>query len=213
MNPPESIDQLVASVADGEAGAWDRLWLLLEPLLSRMLRSARATGRLCGSEDDRRSILVEVMARLHDDEFRRLKLYLHACEQRPGLAFEPWLRVVARRVAVDYIRGHSEYIDRRRQRTPASSPGRWVELAPLAGDSLLVGDRPQYTNRGAAMKMLRYAYSNLPPDQLAAFELWIINTDFDAIAHQVGAADAKAAERLVRAALERLRRQFRERNP
>jgi DNA-directed RNA polymerase specialized sigma24 family protein len=208
----ETVDDLLPAVIAGDPVAWEQLWLALEPRLSRMLRSPRTAGRLSASDDDRRSILVEVMARLRDDQFRRLEMYRSAKQQRPGLSFTAWLGVVTRRVAVDYMRGHAEYIDRRRQRVPASSPGKWVDLQPLVGDSRLIGDRPAYTNRGAAMKMLRYAYTSLAADQLAALELWIVNTGFADIARQVGAPDARAAERLVRAALERLRRQFRERN-
>ena len=73
------------------------------------------------------------------------------------------------------------------------------------------GARPALTNRGAAMTMLRYAYKELPPDQLAALELWIVNSGFDGIASELGLGDSQAAAKLVRAALERLRRRFRER--
>ncbi len=134
--------------------------------------------------------------------------YLEARRENPNLHFVPWLIVVARRIVVDYQRAHGEYIDRRR--TPdASSPGKWIQKATLPNDSRLHGIRPQMTNRGAAMTMLRYAYSELPADQLDALLLWIINTPYSEIASELGLDSPKDAERRVRAALERLRRHFR----
>jgi DNA-directed RNA polymerase specialized sigma24 family protein len=206
------LEALVASAATGDAGAWQALWQALEPRLGGLVRRPRVTGRLCRNEDDCRNIVVEVMARLCDDDFRRLKMYLATRADNPQLAFVPWVLVVAKRTAIDYMRGHGEYLDRRGSRNPDSAPGAWVRLGTLPSDSRLDGARPAVTNHGAAMKMLRYAYKELPKDQLEAFELWILHTGFDEISTQLGLGGAKQAERLVRAALERLRRKFRDRS-
>jgi DNA-directed RNA polymerase specialized sigma24 family protein len=205
------LEQLVPEAAAGDGRAWQALWESLEPRLSGLVRKPRVTGRLCRSEDDCRNIVVEVMARLCDDDFRRLKLYISARAENPQLSFIPWVIVVTKRTAVDYMRGHGEYIDRRASRNPDSAPGAWVRLGTLPTESRLDGARPPMTNHGAAMKMLRYAYKELPPDQLQAFELWVTQVRFDEIAEKLGLAGTKEAERLVRAALERLRRKFRER--
>jgi DNA-directed RNA polymerase specialized sigma24 family protein len=206
------LEGLVPAAASGDPDAWHALWRALEPRLAGLVRKPRVTGRLSASEDDCRNIVVEVMARLSDDDFRRLKMYLASRAANPQLSFVPWLLVVARRTAVDYMRGHGEYLDRRGRRNPDSAPGAWVKLGTLPSDSRLEGARPPLTNQGAAMKMLRYAYKELPADQLEAFELWILNTGFREIAERLGLGGAKEAERLVRAALERLRRRFRERS-
>jgi DNA-directed RNA polymerase specialized sigma24 family protein len=205
-------DSLIDGAVQGDANAWGRLWTELEPMLERLARSPRVTGRLSGDEDECRNIVVEVMSRLRDDDFRRLRLYQNARHERPDLTFKPWITVVAKRVAVDYIRGHGEYIDRRRSHNPESAPGRWVQPRTLPGDSRLHGLRPAMTNHGAAMTMLRYAYRKLPEDQLAALEQWITGAGFDAIASTQELDSSGAAEKLVRAALRRLRRHFREKS-
>jgi hypothetical protein len=66
------------------------------------------------------------------------------------------------------------------------------------------------TNRGTAMEMLRHAGDALPPEQKRALDLWIRSATFAEIADELAMpGGAGAAERLVRAALERLRRHFR----
>ena len=204
-----NVEGLVADAAGGNEAAWVALWLQVEPMLLRLARSPRVSGRMSEDEDDCRNIVVEVMARLRDDGFRRLRLYVEQHDRNPGLAFEPWLRVVARRVTIDYMRGHGDYIDRRRNRNPSSPPGRWVHHTPLTSTSRLHGVRPPITNRGAAMAMLRFAYRELPPEQMRALERWIIGVGFVEIADELVLDDDREAKRLVRAALQKLRREFR----
>ena len=204
-----ALEILVARVVNGDDAAWNTLWSELDQRLHRQLRNPQVVGRLAASEDECRNIFVELMARLRADEFRRLRVFLHSKDERPELDFVAWLRVVAKRVAIDYMRGHDQYIDRRRNRNPDSAAGRWVNVGELPRESQLGGARPAYTNRGAAMKLLRYAYTQLAPDQLAALELWIIQTPFSDIARELELDTPRHAEKLVRAALEKLRRHFR----
>ena len=65
------------------------------------------------------------------------------------------------------------------------------------------------TNRVTARQILKYAAGALTDEQRRAIELWSENARADEIAHAMGLASAGEAERLVRAALERLRRYFR----
>ncbi len=69
--------------------------------------------------------------------------------------------------------------------------------------------RPPVTNRGTAREIVEFAAHALAPEQRQALELWIGGASFDEIAAALTTSDAKAAERLVRAALERIRRHFR----
>ncbi len=209
MGDVDELEAVVRRAAAGEEAAWLGLWKTLEPRLQGLVRQPRISGRLSQHEDDRRNIVVEVMSRLRDGGMRRLKLYLEARQRNPQLLFLPWVTVVAKRVAIDYMRGHGDYVDRRRNRNPDSAPGAWINLHTLPGDSRLVGGRPPVTNRSVAMTMLRYAYSELPADQLAALELWLVQHDYPEIAEELRLDDAGAAQRLVRAALVRLRRHFR----
>src|SRR5262245_13275632 len=133
------VDRLLASVAAGSETAWSQLWAAVEPRLFGLVRTYRVSGPLSTNVDECRDIVVEVMARLRDSEVRRSKMFLDARDKNPGLSFFPWLFVVARRVAIDYQRGHGDYIDRRRSRNPGSAPGRWVQHQTLPGDSRLGG--------------------------------------------------------------------------
>ena len=114
MVDDETIEQLVVGAAAEDESAWQQLWAAIEPPLTRIIAQPRFLGRLGQREDDRRSIIVDVMARLRSNGFDRLRLYLGARATNPQLRFMTWLRVVAKRVGIDYMRGHPDYIDRRR---------------------------------------------------------------------------------------------------
>jgi DNA-directed RNA polymerase specialized sigma24 family protein len=206
----DELEPLVERAALGDELAWQRLWTAVEPHLARILARPHFLGRLATLEDDRRNVVVEVMARLRANGFHRLQLYLGARRDSPGLRFMTWLRVVAKRVGIDYLRGHPDYVDRRRQ-AGASSPGRWVEAGTMPPDSQLGGERPPVTSRGTAGELLRYADAAMPPAQRRALELWVACEPYEDIARTVGLASAAEAERTVRAAIERLRRRFRDR--
>jgi DNA-directed RNA polymerase specialized sigma24 family protein len=203
----EELEGLVARAADGDELAWQRLWSTVEPRLERVVAQPRFLGRLGQREDDRRNIVVDVMARLRAGSFERLRLYLGARKDNPRLTFMGWLRVVAKRVGIDYMRAHPDYVDRRRE-ADASRPGEWIEAGTLPPASRIGGERPGMTARGTAHELLAYA-AELPEAQRRALELWVQSESFADIARAVGLASAADAERVVRAVLERLRRKFR----
>jgi DNA-directed RNA polymerase specialized sigma24 family protein len=203
------LETLVARSADGDEAAWRELWTEVEPRLCRLIGRPRFLGRLGRQEDDRHNIVVEVMARLREQGFHRLRLYLGARAKNPRLGFFTWLRVVAKRVAIDYMRAHPDYIDRRRSPEPVSAPGKWITPVTLPTASQLPGERPAITTRATAAELLRHADLALPETQRRALELWIQSQDYDEIARRLELRAAGEAERLVRAAIERLRRHFR----
>jgi DNA-directed RNA polymerase specialized sigma24 family protein len=205
-----ALEELVARAASGETAAWRTLWEDVEPWLEKVVGNPRFLGRVGQREDDRSNIIVEVMARLHGDDFHRLKLYIETRRTTPSLKFKTWLRVVAKRVGIDYLRGHQNYVDRRRDPNRGSAPGQWIEAGTLPSASKLGGERPPMTNRGTALEMLRYAAGTVPEPGLSALELWTQSASYEDIARELeveGGADG--AEKLVRAAIERLRRRFR----
>jgi DNA-directed RNA polymerase specialized sigma24 family protein len=206
----EDLESMVAAAAGGDEAAWQRLWSALAPRLAGLLRNPRLLGRMYLSDDLRRDIEVEVMARLHGDGCRRLRRYLTMRAARPDLRFMPWLIVVAKRVAIDCRRRHPDYVDRRReQRGIGSAAGRWVVARTLPPSSRLGGARPPVTNRAAAAELAVMAAALLPPLQQAALALWIDGATFAAIAARLDLDGAAAAARLVRSAIERLRRHCR----
>jgi hypothetical protein len=78
-----------------------------------------------------------------------------------------------------------------------------------AAASQIAGERPPITNRGTARELLRFAAGAIPDDQRRALELWAQSEGFDDIARELNLATPQEAERVVRAAIERLRRKFR----
>jgi DNA-directed RNA polymerase specialized sigma24 family protein len=202
----QDLETLVERTIDGDEAAWRELWGAVEPTLQATVRRPSFLGRLAQNEDDCRNIVVEVMSRLRADDCGRLRQFLEARRLSPTLQFVAWLVVVAKRVAIDYLRAHDDYIDRRHEKD-ASRPGAWRDVGPLPSDSLLPGGRPQYTNQGAAHELLQFADAELPAEQRAALEAWLAGATFEEIA---AGGDAREAEKLVRAALRRLRRQFRD---
>jgi hypothetical protein len=115
------------------------------------------------------------------------------------------LRVVAKRVGIDYIRAHPDYLDQRHK----GEAGAWVAPVTLPPPSRLPGARPPVTDRGTAQVLMRVAAEGAPPVQLAALERWIQGEGFEDIAAELELGSAAQAARVVRAALERLRRRFR----
>ncbi len=204
----EELETLVVAAAARDESAWQRLWSATEPQLLRIVAQPRFLGRLGQREDDRRNIVVAVMARLRADHFKRLAMYLEARATNPRLRFMSWLRVVAKRVGIDYLRAHPDYV--RRHEPDASRPGVWIDPATLPPASQLRGERPPVTDRGTARTMLQFAADAIPDDQRRALELWTQSESFEDIARTLGLSTGQQAERMVRAAIERLRRRFRE---
>ena len=203
------LEDLVASAAAGECAAWQQLWRAIEPHLSRLVANPRFLGPIGQREDDRRNVLLEVMARLCDNDFHRLDVYLAARRNNPRLNFLSWLRVVAKRVGIDYLRAHPDYQDGRR--------GEWVQLAPRTPSSDLAPAGPPVTRRERplaakrARQLLRYAAAGIPEFQRRALELWIHDDNYVDIASALALASPAEAERVVRAAITGLRRHLRER--
>jgi DNA-directed RNA polymerase specialized sigma24 family protein len=190
------LEALVAGAAARDERAWQSLWAEIGPRLERIVAQPWFLGRLGRRDDDRRDIVVAVMARLRADDFHRLRSYVGARRANPQLRFFTWLRVVAKRVGVDHLRAHPEYIRR---------DARWIDPVTLPPASQLPGERPPVTERGTARELMAVA---MPTAQRRALEMWSRGESFDAIAHALGVPNP---ERTVRAALERLRRRFRDR--
>lgn len=208
MVDDEELERLVARAAASDAAAWQALWSTIEGPLSRIIAQPRFLGRLGQREDDRKNIVVAVMARLRAGENARLRQYLDARALNPRLRFLTWLRVVAKRVGIDYMRAHPDYV--RRHDENASRPGVWIDPKTLPPASQIVGERPPVTNRGTARELLAYAAGVISGPQHKALELWAQSESFGDIATALGLGSASEAERMVRAVLERLRRRFRE---
>lgn len=199
---------LVLSAAAGDDLAWRRLWEVLEPRLLGLVRSPRFLGRLAVQEDDCRNVALAVMEHLGADDRRRLRRFAEAVGRDPSRRFWPWLVVVARRVGIDHIRAHEQYIGRRGG--PSASRPAWAHITTVS-DGKVGALRPEVTRRGTARQLFELAADRLSGPQRTALELWLEGNEHADIAGRLGLASARDAERLVRAGLERLRRALRER--
>lgn len=204
----DAILALVARACDGDEEAWQAAWRWIDPRLSALVAQPRFLARLSRQEDDRRGVVLAVMEKLRESDHRRLKLFEKARSGNPGLSFMAWLSVVTKRVAIDYLRAHPEYLDQRRQRG-AEAAGAWVSVQALPSEWRMPGKRPPVTAAGTARQMLAFARRELPVPQQRALERWVEGDSPAEIAQALGLADPAAAERILRAALERLRRKFR----
>lgn len=207
MVDEHELEEVVARTAAGNDQAWQQLWAVVEGPLLRIVAQPRFLGRLGQREDDRRNIVVAVMERLRADSFARLHQYLDARKSNPRLRFLSWLRVVAKRVGIDYMRAHPDYV--RRHDAGASRPGAWIDTETLPPSSQIIGERPPVTNQGTARELLTYAAGVVSPEARQVLELWAHGLGFDDIARKLGMASADDAERMIRTVVERLRRRFR----
>src|SRR6187431_117158 len=107
------VELLVLRAASGDDVAWQELWQAIEPELVRTIANPRFLGRLGQREDDRKNIILETVGRLAANDRQRLRDYIGTRTANPRLGFLTWLRVVAKRVGIDYQRGHAQYLDRR----------------------------------------------------------------------------------------------------
>jgi DNA-directed RNA polymerase specialized sigma24 family protein len=141
------------------------------------------------------------MERLFADGCARLKL-LHEVLLRGDGSGWPWIALLVRHTALNYVRGHAEYRGAR-----AADESRWTALLPLADE---VEDQAPVSARAIpaaeAHRILAYADRALRPQQVQALGLWLTDHEYDEIAEELGLEGTRAADRLVDVAIKRLRK-------
>jgi len=198
----------VPRVVGGDAAAWKELVGRLEPHLIPLLRRSRALGPLRHSIDDCRAVMVSVLERLSKESYRGLRLFQPWADANPGKDFGDWIRIVTANIARDHVSarlggaaGSDDVpLNKRMLNTLAS-------LLP-ADDDYRLAFRPSMTNVQLARELLEYAARSLERTQLGALRRWMDGASFDEIAGELGLAAPRDADKLVRAALARLRRHF-----
>lgn len=203
-----SLAVYVPRVVEGDDAAWKELVARLEPMLLQLLRRSRTLGPLRTSIDDCRAVMVSVLERLTKDDFRGLRLFQPWVEANPGKDFGDWIRIVTVNLARDHMsarlgeagRADEAKLNKRMLNTLAS-------LLPTGEDQRLAF-RPAMTDVQMARELLEYAARSLEAAQLRALRRWMDGASHDELAAELGLATARDADKLVRAALARLRRQF-----
>jgi DNA-directed RNA polymerase specialized sigma24 family protein len=196
---------LVERVLGGESSAWHELWHRVEPLVWGISGKWQVTGPLCKRTDDRRDIVLRVMERLREADFRRLRGFAASAGRGSDNAFRAWLLTLSARVAVDHVRAHPEHLDARGRR----GTERWAKLVALDGIPELAEER-DLTRRTTALRLLERAREELSVQQLTALSIWLDGATTAVIAERLGLSDPSAGLRVLRAALKRLRDRYRD---
>jgi hypothetical protein len=183
------LGQLLSRVLEGDPAAWQGFVASLEPELRQLLRRSRVMGALRESEDECRAVAVKVLSRLEKNDFRALRLVAPWLAAHPDKDLGDWIRIVAVNRARDHVAARSI-------------------AETLRSLTSRVGARPAFTDGAQARQVLEYAEGALTLAQLRALRLWIEGAGFDEVAAQLALPDGRAADKLVRAALARLRRRF-----
>jgi hypothetical protein len=92
----------------GSQAAWEQLWFGVAPAVWNLTSDWTVTGRLSRSTDDRLNIVVDFFDRLRADDHRRVRCYLQRRDTGQLVPFKAWVLVVAKRVAIDYVRRFPE---------------------------------------------------------------------------------------------------------
>jgi hypothetical protein len=207
--------RLVDQVLAGRAGAWQGLVAALEPHIEQIAGGSRSMGPLRDSDDHRRNVVADVLAKLARNEYRALALLEHWLTANPEKSAGDWLRIVVTNVVRAYVStqlGGAAPADSADRDDPLAARKRLLHTlaSALPDDDLGPSQRPPVTDQQTARQVLDYAAQHLGPEQLAALEGWLRHGDFERIGRDAGADGdaARSGEKLVRAALARLRRHF-----
>jgi DNA-directed RNA polymerase specialized sigma24 family protein len=193
----DELERLRADAVAGDEGAWRTLFERLHPGVERRVRGSRSFAGFRRSEDDVREVVTAVFERLRRDRHRALRLCQEWLGRHADKTFDDWLSIVTTNVLRDYVSA----------RLGAGEP---TFDAGIAADDLepaAVGRRRMGSATLTSARQLgAVAKAKLSPDQLAVLDDWLQGFDFDEVAARHGVPDGRAAERIVRAALARVRR-------
>jgi hypothetical protein len=199
----------VPRVVGGDQAAWRELAARLEPLLIQLLRRTRTLGPMRHNVDDCRAVMISVLERLRKDDYRSLRLFRSWVDAHPGKDFGDWIRIVTVNLARDHVSSRLGAAERGDDDVPLNK--RMLNtLASLLpdGDDERLAFRPHMTQVQLARELLEYAERALDPAQLRALRGWMDGASFADLAAEFGLASPRDADKLVRAALARLRRHF-----
>jgi DNA-directed RNA polymerase specialized sigma24 family protein len=190
----------VPDVISGNESAWKELATRLEPVLLKLLGRSRILGPMRHNVDDCRAVMTNVLTRLKKDDFRGLRLFQPWIEANPKKTFGDWIRIVTANMARDHVSSRLGGGNKRLVNTLAS-------LLP-ADDDNRIAFRPAMTDAQLARELLDYAARCLDAIRLQALRRWLEGASLEEVASELGLPTARDADKLVRAALAKLRRQF-----
>ena len=198
---------ILRQVLRGDEVAWMALFSHYGPFVDRIVRTNRSMGRYRGSEDDVRNVMALVFRRLRRDNYRALRTFPDWRHKNPTKVFRDWLTIVTVNVVRNYMSSKIGSINQHGE-SLKQLINTFAEALPLDGERLLA--HPHITTKETAQRIIEYARDNLAKDQLLVLAAWLEGASLDDITSQLRLADVRMADRLLRAALARLRRRFAE---
>jgi DNA-directed RNA polymerase specialized sigma24 family protein len=158
---PDQLWALFRAVITGGDRAWPALASALEPTIVAMARH-QPIGRLRDLEDSSREIVTRVLDRLHARDHAAIR---KLCALDPPPELQAWLRVLARRSAIDMLREHPEF-DRG---GAARAPG-WISLASLTSGALAPDPSSLEQKKSEVIAFVRASVERAAAAQRAAGE-------------------------------------------
>jgi hypothetical protein len=199
----------VPRVVGGDGAAWQELVTRLEPLLIELLRRSRTLGPMRHSVDDCRTVMISVLERLSKDDYRGLRLFRSWAAAHPGKDFGDWIRIVTVNLARDHVSSRLGVAERADEDVPLNKRMLNTLASRLpGGDDERIGFRPSMTEAQHVRELLEYAARALEPGQFRGLRGWMEGASFAELSAELGLAGPRDADKLVRAALARLRRHF-----
>jgi RNA polymerase sigma factor (sigma-70 family) len=211
---------LIQSTIAGERAAWSTLQAALEPTILSIARrhSGLRNKSLATNADDLREVVVATLEKLCRDDFHNLRAYLERSSEASDAnsdAFDTWIYG-----AVDYvIRAH---LRKRYGRAPKPSTDESKARPPSKRDLQSHAGRIEdadtdrslletlgMTTKLTVAQIFAHIDRVFDASEVQAMRMYYAeDRTFEEIAQQLGIADDKSAERLVRRLNARLRYHF-----
>lgn len=199
-----SDDEIVARILKSDASAWMSLFSKYAPIITAIARTNRSMGSY-RSEDDVRNVMTAVFERLRRDDYRALRTFGPWQVANPTKLFDDWITIVT----VNVIRN---YISKKLGAPKADKSSAKQLVITFANELKVDGDEPvvlpHMTTRESANQILEFARDHLGEDQMAVLAGWLEGSSLDELAAELCLADARAADKLLRSGLAKLRRHF-----
>jgi hypothetical protein len=196
------LDALVDRVLAAAPGAWAQLAEAVHAAVLALCRRRRRGAGSPHAADLHREVALRVLEKLHAADYAALRGWAAARDRYPGARFAAWLGVVASNARIDQERASPDAVRRR------DGAGRRTEAIATEGlsDEHAAGALDPARTAELVRVVRAIAADDFPADQREALALWLRGHDAAAIAAELGLAGAAAAEKLLHAARERLRR-------
>ena len=202
---PELLAATDASLVDrvlvGAPGAWAALAEAVHAQVLEVCRRRRWGAGSPHAADLHREVALRVLEKLHASDYAALRAWAAARDRYPDARFAAWLGAVASNALVDQVRASPDFV---RRRDGSSRRTEAVATSPLGEHAAASIDPPRAAELARIVRVI--AADDFPADQRAALALWLRGHDAAAIAVELGLGSAVAAEKLLHAARERLRR-------